>query len=75
MDKRTIENSVTQTSMMSCAKIIFVLTTNCPVNPNASPAQQLRSLPFDAPLKGRIKMLAVFGKFKPNEKELLVMQC
>ena len=75
MDKRSEATSSTQTNFISCAKTIFVLTTNCRIDPAISARQQLRALPFDDPLKGRISYLASFGRFSCGEERLIMMEC
>lgn len=75
VDKRSAATSTTQTSFISCSSIIFVLTTNCKIDLRASKSQQMRALPFDAPLKGRIGQLMAFGHFTPSEERLIMMDC
>lgn len=52
-----------------------MLTTNCKIDLRASKSQQMRALPFDAPLKGRIRQLLAFGHFLPSEERLIMMDC
>ena len=75
VDKRSASTSTTQTNFISCSSIIFVLTTNCRVDLRAPTSQQMRALPFDAPLKGRIEQLLAFGHFTPSEERLIMMDC